>query len=67
MKKQLLGCLAVIGAYTSNAQDFLGYSNNNYAGITGVYSNPASIVDGRLRFDLQLAGLDFNFANNYVG
>jgi outer membrane protein OmpA-like peptidoglycan-associated protein len=50
-----------------SAQDFLGYSISNYAGITGASLNPATIADSRFRFDMELAGLDFNLGNNFIG
>jgi outer membrane protein OmpA-like peptidoglycan-associated protein len=49
------------------AQDFLGYSISNYAGITGANLNPASIADSRFRFDMELVGFDANVGNNYFG
>ena len=52
---------------SSKSQDFLGLQSSNYAGIIGAYSNPANIVDNRLKFELVLAGVNFNFDNNYVG
>ncbi len=50
-----------------NAQDFLGYSNSNYAGVSGVDLNPASIADSRYKFDMTLIGANVNFSNNYIG
>ena len=51
----------------SFSQDFLGYSNSNYAGVSGIDLNPASIADSRYKFDMTLVGFSFNFANNYIG
>lgn len=61
----LLICSVI--ALTSLAQDFLGFANSNYAGVTGVYLNPASIADNRMRVDVNLAGLNFMAGNNIVG
>ncbi|MBI4930907.1 MAG: OmpA family protein [Bacteroidetes bacterium] len=49
------------------SQDFLGYSNSNYAGVSGIDLNPATIADSRYKFDMTLVGFSFNIANNYIG
>jgi outer membrane protein OmpA-like peptidoglycan-associated protein len=51
----------------STAQDFLGYANSNYAGVNGMFLNPASIADSRYRVDVILGGFNFNAQNNYIG
>lgn len=48
------------------AQDYLPFINDNYAGITGVHLNPASIADSRYKVDITLAGLSLNMYNNYL-
>jgi hypothetical protein len=40
----------------SQAQDFLGYLNSNYAGVNGLDLNPSSIVDSRFKADILLTG-----------
>lgn len=49
----------------SHAQDFLGLSTGNFSGISGVMSQPASIVDSRFKFDLNLFSTNVNYSNNY--
>ncbi len=66
MKKYLL-LLGILFSYFINAQDFTGFNQSNYAGITGVYLQPASIVDSRMKFDMNLVGLNLGVYNNYVG
>jgi outer membrane protein OmpA-like peptidoglycan-associated protein len=66
MSKFLLSVLIAF-SLLSKAQDFLGFNQSNYAGVTGVYAQPASIVDSRMRFDMTLAGLDASVYNNYIG
>src|SRR4051812_7802596 len=66
MRKNILFLLFII-SLTSAGQDYLGFVNSNYAGITGAQINPANIVDSRMRVDVNLAGLNFNIANNYIG
>lgn len=46
-------------------QDFLGLNTGNYSGITGVMLQPASIVDSRFKFDLNLFSTGMNYNNNY--
>ncbi len=49
------------------SQDFLGYSNSNNVGVTGISLQPACIVDDRLEFDMTLIGGNVNLYNNYLG
>lgn len=67
--KRFLRCIIffLLLGNTAYAQDFLGYSNSNYAGVSGIDLQPASIVDSRYKFDATITGLSLNFANNYVG
>lgn len=68
MKKILLFSLIVFGISSStNAQDFLGYTNSNYSGVTGTDLQPASVVDSRFKTDITLFGFSYSFYNNYVG
>jgi outer membrane protein OmpA-like peptidoglycan-associated protein len=66
MKKSLL-LLGILFSYFVNAQDFTGFNQSNYAGVTGVYLQPASIVDSRMKFDMNLVGVNLGFYNNYIG
>lgn len=56
-----------IFAFQAFSQDFLGYSSSNYAGVSGIDLNPASIADSRYKFDMTLIGANATFANNYIG
>src|SRR4051812_4007598 len=68
MKKILLLALICFGiSVTISAQDFLGYINSNYAGVTGTDLQPASVVDSRFKTDITLFGFSGSFYNNYVG
>ncbi|MGN6438783.1 MAG: DUF5723 family protein [Agriterribacter sp.] len=67
MKKYLLlltGC--VLTTTIGYSQDLLGLGTGNYAGITGMTLNPASIVDSRLKFDINLIGISNYYSNNYL-
>ncbi|MGQ0828231.1 MAG: DUF5723 family protein [Bacteroidota bacterium] len=68
MRKLLLSILVVISiSFTASAQDFLGYINSNYSGITGTDLNPAAVVDSRYKVDITLIGASFSLYNNYIG
>lgn len=49
-----------------NAQNYLGVQNSNYAGVMGTDLQPASFVDGRLKFDLNIFSFNFNAYTNAV-
>lgn len=44
----------------------MGINTGNYAGVTGVMLQPASIVDSRYKFDINLFSIGTNFSNNYL-
>lgn len=68
MKKiTLLLASALLVSATSFAQDFLGYINSNYSGVTGTDINPANVVDSRYKVDVSLVGASVVAYNNYVG
>lgn len=48
-----------------SAQEFLPFASSNYAGVTGVHLQPASIADSRYNFDMSLAATNVAFTNNY--
>ncbi|MEO6229286.1 MAG: OmpA family protein [Ferruginibacter sp.] len=66
MKKKLLS-LAILYFISFNlfSQDFLGLTSGNYTGVTGVMLQPASIVDSRYKFDINLFSTDVRYSNNY--
>lgn len=51
----------------TSAQSFLPFASSNYAGITGVHMQPASIADSRYKFDLALFSTDISFHNTFYG
>jgi outer membrane protein OmpA-like peptidoglycan-associated protein len=65
--KRILPILMCLTFFKALPQDFLGLQTSNYAGVAGVYSNPANIAENRLKVDVVLLGFNFNAANNYVG
>lgn len=65
--KVLLSIFIIFLYKLSFSQDFLGFSNSNYAGNYGIALQPASIVDSRIKFELNLAGFDLGIGNNFLG
>jgi outer membrane protein OmpA-like peptidoglycan-associated protein len=61
---RIVFCFALLGAQTSRAQQNIGLASGNYAGISGAWLNPASIVDSRYKFDMTLYGYESYFSNN---
>lgn len=67
LMKKLLVLLIIFFNYHIYSQDFVGFNQSNYAGVTGVIQQPASIVDGRMKFDMNLVGFNVAAYNNYIG
>ncbi len=67
MKKNLLLAFTLFLGLYVKSQDYLGFINSNYSGITQAFINPANIADNRMRFDATLGGISFYGQNNYVG
>ncbi|OIP01972.1 MAG: hypothetical protein AUJ98_02650 [Bacteroidetes bacterium CG2_30_33_31] len=68
--KNLISSLLIlwlsISINTAKAQDFLSFVNDNYAGSTAMFYNPAAIVDSRYKFDMELLGISNRIDNNWV-
>ena len=67
LMKKLLVLIIIFFNYHFYSQDFAGFNQSNYAGVTGVIQQPASIVDGRMKFDMNLIGFNVAAYNNYIG
>ena len=65
-KFRLLFLLLLLLSPMVKAQDIMGFNTGNYAGISGIDINPASIADSRYKFDFGM-GAGFTFTNNYLG
>ena len=63
---RLLAVVLVMLSCNMQAQDFLGYSSSNYAGLHALYSNPGEIVDNRYRFDINLLSFTTTFDNDFL-
>jgi len=66
MKNPLLFLLFVLGSFAASAQEDLGISNSNYAGVNGIRLNPSSMVDSWAFMDIHLVGSSVFADNNYV-
>ncbi len=49
------------------AQEFLGISQSRYAGIQGVYANPAFSTLNQMKREIGGVGYEFAFSNNFMG
>lgn len=66
MKKIYLILVSILFTLSTNvnAQKYLGVRSSNYAGIMGADLQPASIVDSRLKVDINLFSVDFHAWQN---
>ena len=65
MKKIYLLIVCLITLNDLAAQDWLGLHSSNYAGVQGISFQPASIVDSRYKFQMNIIGVSSYFSNNY--
>ena len=63
----ILTSFLLLSVLNSQSQEFLPFASSNYAGITGVHMQPASIADSRYRFDLAFSSTDISFYNTFYG
>jgi len=69
IKKQKLSLFILIVTFLSGnvfAQDFNGYRQSNYSGVSGGDLNPANIADNRMLVDITLSGFSGTAYNNYL-
>ena len=65
IKIQIATLLFFLGLQV-NAQNYLGVMTNNYGGVMSTDLQPASFVDGRFLFDLNLGSVNINTYQNFV-
>ena len=65
IKIKLFSLLFFLG-YQLNAQNYLGVMTSNYGGVMSTDLQPASFVDGRFLFDLNLGSVNVNTYQNFV-
>jgi outer membrane protein OmpA-like peptidoglycan-associated protein len=66
-RSHFLICAVLLHTATLSAQDFIGFTTSNYAGVNKVHYNPASIADSRFKVDISLFGMSTFIGNNYIG
>jgi outer membrane protein OmpA-like peptidoglycan-associated protein len=64
--KYLFSCFVILTFKNTSAQNNTGMATGNYAGISGVWMNPANAVDSRYKFDINIIGVNSYFNNNYL-
>ncbi|MBL0342424.1 MAG: hypothetical protein IPP71_16865 [Bacteroidetes bacterium] len=47
-------------------QENTGLASGNYSGVSGIWMNPANIVDSRYKFDIAVFGSESYFDNNFL-
>lgn len=62
--KRILAVTAVTISLTGFSQQYIGIPGSNYSGVMGTDVNPASFVDGRFLFDLNIASFSFSTWQN---
>ncbi|MFA9191863.1 DUF5723 family protein [Flavobacterium sp. FZUC8N2.13] len=68
MKKRIFLSLFAFASFcTANAQSYLGYTPDNYAGVQSVLYNPASIADSRFKADINLFSMSSSVGNDMYG
>ena len=65
--KKFIVLLLFISVYNLNAQSYLGYTFDNYAGVQSLISNPANIVDSRFRTDVNILSASSHLAQDFFG
>ena len=65
IKIQIATLLFFLGLQV-NAQNYLGVMTSNYGGVMSTDLQPASFVDGRFLFDLNLGSVNVNTYQNFV-
>ena len=65
-RKLLFSMIILVGISNVSAQNYLGILNSNYAGVMGTDLQPASFVDGRFKFDLNLFSMNFSAYQNFA-
>lgn len=67
MNKKLLCLIVLFSIVKINAQSYMGYIPDNYAGVQGVLFNPASIADSRFKADINILSTSSSLNNDYYG
>lgn len=63
--KKILSIWLLLVAVSVHSQEMLGLVTGNYAGSNGIYLNPSSIANSKIRWDLNLFSANAFVFNNY--
>ncbi len=63
-KFMISGAFTLGTLFFAQSQNYLGIPQSNYSGVMGTDLNPASFVDGRFVFDMNLASFNFSAWTN---
>ena len=67
IKAKLIILILIAGiGFSGEAQEMHGYVHSNYAGITGSFINPSSLITSKVYMDINVIGLHLNVDNNYI-
>jgi outer membrane protein OmpA-like peptidoglycan-associated protein len=66
MRFSILVILNLFTLFLQAQQPFSGFRSGNYSGVNGVFYNPASIVDSRYRWDVNLVSTHVAVGNNFA-
>ena len=61
----VLTFLSIVLSSSVQSQNYLGIHSSNYAGVMGTDIQPASFVDSRFMFDINLASVNFSTYQNF--
>ncbi|WP_147678224.1 DUF5723 family protein [Algibacter pacificus] len=67
LKKLTLAMLCIAGYTNLQAQSYVGFDVDNYAGVHGLISNPSNVVDSRLKTDVNLFSASAFGGSDYFG
>jgi len=62
----IIALINLIFVFKTFSQPFMPFAQSNYAGVSGVLYQPASIADSRYKFDMEIFGVETAFNNNYL-
>lgn len=65
MKRVCIILLGLSSVLLSNAQEYLGIRNSNYAGVQGLFLNPSSMANSKLKWDVNAISVGTIFDNDF--
>ena len=65
--KKIAFTIIGLSCFFANGQTQIGFHSDNYSGVHGLISNPANIVDSRLKIDANVFSAGGVLSNDYYG